>query len=145
MTADIIGATLWHGTPNDFETFASATIFLSTSRDFSQTHAGPSGRVLGWRVSGEARVFDSTSPAMISDLLLRTGPLHDPYDGSEYETAEAFLDALSGDTWEAIEAVLPHVAGMGYHAALITEGGVRNLAVFDHEILSPAPGACPEP
>lgn len=62
--------------------------------------------------------------------MRRTGPIEDPYDGAVYETAESFLEALSADTWEGIEAVIADVRATGCDAVLVTEGGVVNFAIF---------------
>jgi len=81
--------------------------------------------------------FDSTNVRHIEMLMERVGNLIDPYDGTEYETAEEFIEKLQNDTWESIEEYVSEIQGMGFDSIIITEGGIVNYIVFDKSDVIP--------
>ena len=133
----------WHGTPETFDTFRDGTTFFSTDRDFAADYAGPSGRVLAFEIP-EDDLLDTRDPEQLARL---TGgePITDPYDGTEYPDAAAFLDACGGDTWEAVEEHVQSARAMGYAGMIVTEGGAVNVALFRPEIAAEISDDAPSP
>ena len=123
---------VWHGSPETFDRFRDGLTFFSTSRDFASDHSGPGGGVAAFEVP-EAGLLDSRDPDALRSVTGGRG-LIDPYDGTEYDTEEAFLDACGSDTWEALEAMADDVRASGYAGMILTEGGVVNVALFDPSV-----------
>ena len=96
-------------------------MYFSSDPSFASDYGNP----YQYKIS-LGKLFDSLDPNLIEPML----PLYDPYNETEIETIEAYMDS-SSDTWEIIEQHLRYIKGMGYDSIRIYEGGVENYFVFN--------------
>lgn len=75
--------------------------------------------------------FNSLNPEHLHLLFDRVNEIEDPFDNSIYKSPEEFLDALSSDTWSAIEQYKDIIDSLGFDGVIITEDGYRNYIIND--------------
>ena len=142
---------MYHGTDAEFRQFRSNAknplYFISPTEEGAQYFANYQARfpddtsqhkILPLYVKAE-QPFDSTSAAQVEqiiDLLQANNPNVDREDLLD--------DVLRGSSnWELIEAdnVIERIKELGYDSIQVTEGGAKNLAVFEPTQLKVADGS----